>query len=285
MSLSATPIGLLIVRRCTRCTDSKKCNQHKRCLLGCTCKKHMGKRSKCAFGCVCSRHKFRVAHNKGKECPKSCPCDKHTRSGRFGKHRNPDEAIERMRQTKRGKKWSDEMRASRLIADKRPEVFLKRSRSQKGKVRSPESNLKRSVAQLGKKILPETIEKRRGTMLARYGRADGPKFDTKPELEIRHWLDSRNIQYLSQQPVFGILSDFYVPSTKTVIFVDGCYWHGHEKNCNWQWKKFNGLSEAQLQSKLRDSSANTKLSTNGYTVRRVWACDIKNLLSGNILWD
>lgn len=70
--------------------------------------------------------------------------------------------------------------------------------------------------------------------------------------------------------------DFVFPLTKNVIFVDGCFWHGH--NCRntkpkdnkdyWQQKIF--------RNKKRDRTVNKTLAASGWTVIRIWECQLKN---------
>lgn len=69
--------------------------------------------------------------------------------------------------------------------------------------------------------------------------------------------------------------DFVFPLTKQAIFVDGCFWHGH--NCRntkpndnkdyWQQK----ISR----NKKRDRIVNKTLAANDWTVIRIWECQLK----------
>lgn len=64
--------------------------------------------------------------------------------------------------------------------------------------------------------------------------------------------------------------DFCFPRLKTVIFVDGCYWHlcplcGHiPKNNKDYWEK------KLLANKRRDKSVSKQLKTKGFKVVRIW---------------
>ena len=71
--------------------------------------------------------------------------------------------------------------------------------------------------------------------------------------------------------------DIVLPKYKTVIFVHGCFWHGH-KGCKyfvvpktkteWWLEKINGTME-------RDKKAFTELNKLGWKVQEVWECEVK----------
>jgi DNA mismatch endonuclease (patch repair protein) len=54
--------------------------------------------------------------------------------------------------------------------------------------------------------------------------------DTMPELLIRKFLFSRGFRYKLHDPKLPGRPDIVLPKLRTVIFVNGCFWHGHE-NC------------------------------------------------------
>lgn len=70
--------------------------------------------------------------------------------------------------------------------------------------------------------------------------------------------------------------DFVFPKTKTVIFVDGCFWHGH--NCrNTKPKDNKDYWTAKIQrNKQRDNDVTKQLTDKGWTVIRLWECELKN---------
>lgn len=70
--------------------------------------------------------------------------------------------------------------------------------------------------------------------------------------------------------------DFVFPLTKRVIFVDGCFWHGH--NCR-NTKPQDNKDYWQLKisrNKKRDRTVIKTLTSNGWTVIRIWECQLKN---------
>ena len=70
--------------------------------------------------------------------------------------------------------------------------------------------------------------------------------------------------------------DFAFPLIKKVVFVDGCFWHGHacrntkpkDNKDYWQQKIYH--------NKKRDKEVSKTLAAKGWTVIRVWECQLKN---------
>ena len=53
--------------------------------------------------------------------------------------------------------------------------------------------------------------------------------NTKPELLVRKYLFSRGFRYRLNHPRLPGHPDIVLRKYRTVIFVNGCFWHGHEK--------------------------------------------------------
>lgn len=52
--------------------------------------------------------------------------------------------------------------------------------------------------------------------------------DTKPEMIVRKYLFSRGLRYRVDNRKLPGSPDIVLKKYKTVVFVDGCFWHGHE---------------------------------------------------------
>lgn len=52
--------------------------------------------------------------------------------------------------------------------------------------------------------------------------------DTKPEMIVRKYLFSRGLRFRVQVKKLPGKPDIVLPKYKTAIFVNGCFWHGHE---------------------------------------------------------
>lgn len=70
--------------------------------------------------------------------------------------------------------------------------------------------------------------------------------------------------------------DFVFPLTKKVVFVDGCFWHGH--NCRNTTPKDNEIYWQQKisRNKKRDKIVTTTLTTKGWTAIRIWECQLSD---------
>lgn len=99
--------------------------------------------------------------------------------------------------------------------------------------------------------------------------------DTKPEM-IKY-LFSRGLRFRVQVRKLPGTPDIVLPKYKTVIFVNCCFWHGHE-GC-----KYFRLPKSNIdfwQNKIarnieRDAEAEAELIRLGWKVIRIWECEIK----------
>lgn len=69
--------------------------------------------------------------------------------------------------------------------------------------------------------------------------------------------------------------DFVFPKQGLIVFVDGCYWHGH--NCRIRKPGHNDIywKEKILHNTQRDKFVTKKLKKNGWSVIRIWECEIR----------
>ena len=101
---------------------------------------------------------------------------------------------------------------------------------------------------------------------------------TKPEELVRKYLFSKGFRYRINDKRYPGKPDIVLPKYNTIIFVNGCYWHGHE-NC-----KASKLPETNTdfwRKKISDNIARDrknigKLRNDGWKVIIVWQCEIKN---------
>ena len=101
--------------------------------------------------------------------------------------------------------------------------------------------------------------------------------DTKPEEIVRKYLFSKGFRYRKNDKRLPGKPDIVLPKYKTVVFVNGCFWHKHEgcKYFVWPqsnkefWKeKIQGTVERDLRNKARLSDA-------GWHVITIWECELK----------
>ena len=101
--------------------------------------------------------------------------------------------------------------------------------------------------------------------------------DTKPEMMVRKYLFSRGLRFRIQVRKLPGRPDIVLPKYKTVIFVDGCFWHGHEGCRYYRLPKSNvDFWKAKIERNIaRDARSETELKELGWRVIRVWECDIR----------
>ena len=101
--------------------------------------------------------------------------------------------------------------------------------------------------------------------------------DTKPEMIVRKYLFSRGLRYRVNDRKLPGSPDIVLKKYKTVVFVDGCFWHGH-KDCKYfRLPKSNvDFWKAKIARNIaRDYVNNVDLELAGWKVIRVWECDIR----------
>lgn len=88
-----------------------------------------------------------------------------------------------------------------------------------------------------------------------------PSKDTKPELIVRRFLFANGFRYRLQDKKLPGKPDIVLRKYKTVIFVHGCFWHGHE-NCKYfvipKTRTSFWMKKINIQSSLRLNKALTE---------------------------
>lgn len=101
--------------------------------------------------------------------------------------------------------------------------------------------------------------------------------NTKPEETVRKYLFSKGFRYRKNDKRYPGKPDIVLPKYKTIIFVNGCFWHGHEgckyfvvpkTNSDFWINKIHRTIE-------RDKQQINKLTENGWNVIVVWECQLK----------
>lgn len=100
--------------------------------------------------------------------------------------------------------------------------------------------------------------------------------DTKPELLIRKALHARGYRYRLGGSGLPGHPDIVLPKYKTVIFINGCFWHGH--GC--KYFKLPATRTEFWAGKIksnqeRDQRSASQLLELGWTVLTVWECSLK----------
>ena len=101
--------------------------------------------------------------------------------------------------------------------------------------------------------------------------------NTHPEKEVRSLLHNMGYRFRIHQQTLPGKPDIVLKKFKTVIFVNGCFWHGH-KNCSRSnipksntiyWKN-------KIETNIKRDAKNTrKLRKAGWKVITVWECHVQ----------
>ncbi len=109
--------------------------------------------------------------------------------------------------------------------------------------------------------------------------------DTKPEMIVRRFLHSHGFRYKLHDKKLPGKPDLVLPKYKTVIFVHGCFYHGHEgcryfvvpkTRTDWWLDKINS-------NRRRDAANNTKLIEADWRILTVFECELKPALKEQTL--
>ena len=114
-----------------------------------------------------------------------------------------------------------------------------------------------------------TPEQRHRNMAAIRGK------NTKPEMIVRRGLWSRGFRYRLNHRRLPGHPDIVLRKYRTCIFVNGCFWHGHD-GC-WKIPKSNReFWVAKIRrNKERDKEEQRKLAAMGWHCITVWECELK----------
>lgn len=99
--------------------------------------------------------------------------------------------------------------------------------------------------------------------------------DTRPELLVRRAVWAAGFRYRLHGKGIAGKPDLVFPALKTVVFVNGCYWHGHScqkgripgQNSSFWRDKF-------LANRERDKRNIRRLRRDGWSVLTVWECSL-----------
>lgn len=101
--------------------------------------------------------------------------------------------------------------------------------------------------------------------------------ETKPEITVRKYLFSKGFRFRKNVKTLPGSPDIVLPKYKTVVFVHGCFWHGH--NC--RKGRLPGTNHEFWVDKIaknteRDNRKISELTDLGWKVLVVWDCELIN---------
>ena len=111
--------------------------------------------------------------------------------------------------------------------------------------------------------------------------------NTKPEILVRSFLHSKGLRFRLHSGSLPGKPDIILKKYHTVIFVHGCFWHGHEsETC-----KISRMPKSNIEfwekkieyNRKRHVKNATSLMELGWRVLIIWECKLKNSSKTNIL--
>lgn len=104
--------------------------------------------------------------------------------------------------------------------------------------------------------------------------------DTKPELQVRSLVHKLGFRFRLGGRKLPGKPDLTLPRLKKVIFVHGCFWHGHKKCRRAVLPVTNARfwEEKIKKNKLRDAKDIKSLNALGWKHLTVWQCELKKPL-------
>lgn len=105
--------------------------------------------------------------------------------------------------------------------------------------------------------------------------------NSKPEEIVRKYLFAEGFRYRKNVKKLPGCPDIVLPKYKTVIFVNGCFWHKHDcPRFVWPSSNQDYWRPKILRNIERDNQSRKELETLGWKVITVWECELKkNLLN------
>lgn len=101
--------------------------------------------------------------------------------------------------------------------------------------------------------------------------------NTKPEVALRSMLHAQGYRFRIHRRDLAGSPDVVFPSRRKVIFVHGCFWHGHEgcKVANVPKTRTEYWQLKFAKNKARDRKNEDRLRDLGWNIMVVWECELR----------
>ena len=101
--------------------------------------------------------------------------------------------------------------------------------------------------------------------------------NTKPEIKLRKALFEKGYRYRVNVKTLPGKPDIVLPKYRTIIFVNGCFWHGHEGCKYFVLPKTNVVfwKNKIMSNQSRDIEEMRQLASMGWHCITVWECQLK----------
>ena len=109
--------------------------------------------------------------------------------------------------------------------------------------------------------------------------------DTKPEWIVRRYLYSRGYRYRKNVKGLPGTPDIVLSKYGSVIFIHGCFWHGHEIDGHIPHSNIDFWKKKIERNKQRDERNKETLKRLGWKVMTVWECQLKSAIREQTLLE
>lgn len=109
--------------------------------------------------------------------------------------------------------------------------------------------------------------------------------NTSPEVRVRKFLFSKGLRFRLHVPGLPGKPDIVLPKFRTVILVNGCFWHGHN-DCRYfklPGSRTDWWQEKISHNKSKDERNTEQLCKLGWNVITIWECELKPKVIDNTL--
>jgi DNA mismatch endonuclease (patch repair protein) len=104
--------------------------------------------------------------------------------------------------------------------------------------------------------------------------------NTKPEEIVRKYLFSHGFRYRKNDKRYPGKPDIVLPKYRTIIFVNGCFWHMHGCSRSRLPRSNEEYWKPKIERNIkRDAENKQKLEVAGWNVIIVWECELKKRTS------
>lgn len=100
--------------------------------------------------------------------------------------------------------------------------------------------------------------------------------NTRLELLIRKGLHSRGFRYRLHHASLPGKPDMVFPKYRAIIFINGCFWHGHECTLfSWPKTRKDFWKDKIEKNRTRDHVTITRLQEKGWRTLVIWECALR----------
>lgn len=120
--------------------------------------------------------------------------------------------------------------------------------------------------------MADTFDKDKRSAIMKSVKSSGNK---STELRLIAFFNTNNIKgWRRKYPVKGH-PDFVFMDKKIAVFVDGCFWHGHDCRNTKPKQNEDYWNQKRIRNIAHDQEVNNLFINRGWTVIRIWECELK----------